>query len=77
MSTVAIVNHSGYGHTHLQAEGVMRGVQSVSSITAHLSRCRSIGALGRMDAAEAIILVFLTSMGSMTAVRKSLLQAAA
>jgi len=64
MSTVAIVDHSGYGHTHLQAEAVMRGVGAS-------------GRLDELDAAEAIILGFLTSMGSMSAVMKTLLQPAA
>ncbi len=36
MSKIAIVYHSTYGHTKLQAEAVFRGAQSVPTISAQL-----------------------------------------
>jgi len=36
MSTIAIVFHSGYGHTKVQADAVARGARSVPGATVHL-----------------------------------------
>ena len=36
MPTIAIVYHSTYGHTKLQAEAVQRGAQSFPGATVHL-----------------------------------------
>lgn len=36
MSKIAIIYHSIYGHTKLQAEAVFRGAQSMPTITAQL-----------------------------------------
>lgn len=33
MSKIAIIYHSTYGHTKLQAEAVFRGAQNVPSVT--------------------------------------------
>ena len=77
MSTIAIVYHSGYGHTKLQAEAVMRGAQSVPSIIAQLYTVEEASeGLDELDTAEAIILGCPTYMGSMSAGMKSFLEAA-
>jgi hypothetical protein len=51
MSKIAIISHSTYGHTKLQAEAVFRGGQGVSSIDAQLydakEACRAFGRAGR------------------------------
>lgn len=78
MITVAIVYHSGYGHTQLQAQAVMRGVQSVQSVNAQLYTVEEASErLDELDAAEAIILGCPTYMGSMSAGMKSFLEVAA
>ncbi|MEI9893495.1 MAG: flavodoxin family protein [Chthoniobacter sp.] len=78
MSKIAIVYHSLYGHTKLQAEAVLRGAQSVPSITAELYTADEATArLDELDAAEAIIFGCPTYMGSMSAGMKSFIEAAA
>jgi len=57
MTTVAIVYHSTYGHTKLQAEAVLRGARSVPDVTAKLYTAEEATAgLDELDAADAIIL---------------------
>jgi NAD(P)H dehydrogenase (quinone) len=78
MSKIAIIYHSTYGHTRLQAEAVFRGAQSVSSITAQLYTAEEAAArLDELDAADAIILGCPTYMGNMSAGMKSFIEAAA
>ena len=78
MSTIAIVYHSGYGHTQLQAEAVVRGAQTVQSITAQLYTVEEASEhLDELDAAEAIILGCPIDMGSISVGMKSFLEAAA
>src|SRR5258706_11125147 len=78
MSTIAIVYLSTYGHTKLQAEAVLRGAQSVPSITTQLYTAEEATArLDELDAADAIILGCPTYMGSMSAGMKSFIEAAA
>lgn len=78
MSKIAIVYHSTYGHTKLQAEAVFRGVQSVSSIVAQLySTEEATARLDELDAADAIIFGCPTYMGNMSAGMKSFIEAAA
>jgi NAD(P)H dehydrogenase (quinone) len=56
MSQIAIIYHSTYGHTKLQAEAVFRGAQSVPSITARLYTAEeAIARLDELDATDAII----------------------
>jgi len=78
MSKIAIVYHSTYGHTKLQAEGVLRGAQNVPSVTAQLYTVEEATArLDELDAADAIIFGCPTYMGSMSAGMKSFIEAAA
>ncbi|MET0028537.1 MAG: flavodoxin family protein [Candidatus Thiodiazotropha sp.] len=78
MTTVAIVYHSGYGHTKRQAEAVWAGAKSVSGVEALLLTVEEAGAdLDRLDAADAIIFGAPTYMGSMSAGMKTFLEAAA
>jgi len=68
VSKIAIIYHSTYGHTKLQAEAVFRGTQGVSSINAQLHTAEETAArLDELDAADAIILGCPTYMGSMSA----------
>jgi len=78
MSKIAIVYHSTYGHTKLQAEAVLRGAQGVPSITAQLYIAEDAATrLDELDAADAIILGCPTYMGSMSAGMKAFIEAAA
>jgi NAD(P)H dehydrogenase (quinone) len=78
MSKIAIIYHSTYGHTKLQAEAVLRGAQSVPSITAQLYTAEEAAArLDELDTAEAMILGCPTYMGSMSAGMKTFIEAAA
>jgi NAD(P)H dehydrogenase (quinone) len=77
MGKIAIIYHSTYGHTKLQAEAVFRGVQSVPSISAQLYTAEEAAArLDELDAADAIIFGCATYMGSMSAGMKSFVEAA-
>lgn len=78
MTTIAIIYHSTYGHTKLQAEAVFRGVQTVSSVTARLYTVEEAAErLDELDSADAIILGCPTYMGSMSAGMKTFVEAAA
>ena len=68
MSTVAIVYHSGFGHTHALAEAIGRGAQSVSGTTVALIPVTDAEAReGDLDRADAIIFGSPTYMGGVTA----------
>jgi flavorubredoxin len=57
MTKIAIIYHSLYGHTKLQAEAVYRGAHSVPSITAQLyTAAEAAERLDELDSADAIIL---------------------
>jgi NAD(P)H dehydrogenase (quinone) len=78
MTKIAIVFHSTYGHTKIQAEAVHRGAQSVSSTSAKLYTVEEAGArLDELDAADAIIFGCPTYMGNMSAGMKAFLETAA
>ena len=78
MTKIAVVYHSTYGHTKLQAEAVLRGAQGVPSVTAKLYTAEeAIARMDELDAAEAIIFGCPTYMGSMSAGMKSFIEAAA
>ena len=77
MSKIAIIYHSTYGHTKLQAEAVFRGAQSAPSIIAqHYTAEEAAARLDELDAADAIILGCPTYMGSMSAGMKIFIEAA-
>ena len=78
MIKIAIIYHTTYGHTKLQAEAVHRGAQAVSSVSADLFTVEEATArLDELDAADAIIFGCPTYMGSMSAGMKAFLEAAA
>lgn len=77
MSKIAIIYHSTYGHTKLQAEAVLRGAQSMPNITAKLYTAEeATNSLDELDSADAIILGCPTYMGSMSAGMKVFIEAA-
>ena len=78
MTQIAIVYHSTYGHTKLQAEAIQRGAQSVAGIQARLFTAEDAAKnLDAFDSADAIIFGCPTYMGNMSAGMKSFLEAAA
>lgn len=77
MTKVAIVYHSGFGHTKLQAQAVHKGAQGVEGVQALLLTAEEAGEdLDRLDDANAIIFGCPTYMGSMSAEMKRFLEAA-
>jgi NAD(P)H dehydrogenase (quinone) len=78
MAIVAIVYHSGYGHTKLQAEAVHRGAGSVAGVEARLYTSEeAISKLDELDQADAVILGCPTYMGSISAEMKKFIEVAA
>ena len=77
MTKVAIVYHTTYGHTKLQAEAVLRGAKSVPNVSAQLYTTEEATArLDELDAADAIIFGCPTYMGNISAGMKSFLEVA-
>lgn len=77
MSTIAVVYHSLYGHTRLQAEAVLVGAQSVAGAAAVLYTAEEATLrMDELDAAAAIIFGCPTYMGSMSAGMKAFVEAA-
>lgn len=78
MPRVAIVYHSGYGHTQLQAEAVHRGAASVEGTEALLLTAEEAAErLDELDDVDAIIFGSPTYMGSMSAGMKQFVEASA
>lgn len=76
MSLIAIVYHSGYGHTARQAEAVARGALSVSGVTSQLIRVEDIeDHWSALEKADAIIFGSPTYMGSASAPFKTFMDA--
>lgn len=72
MSHVAIVYHSGYGHTKVQAEAVARGAESVAGAKAALIPVEEAESrAAELAAADAIIFGAPTYMGSASAPMKA------
>lgn len=68
MTSVAVVYHSGYGHTAKLAEAVILGAQSVAGTTTHLVSVDDIDQhWDTLAQADAIIFGSPTYMGSVTA----------
>lgn len=68
MTTVAIVYHSGYGHTKVLAESVARGASQVEGVTSKLLSVEEVTAdLDQLDSAGAIIFGTPTYMGGPSA----------
>jgi NAD(P)H dehydrogenase (quinone) len=78
MTKIAVVYHSTYGHTKLQAEAVLRGAQGVPSVAAQLYTAEEATArMDELDSADAIIFGCPTYMGSMSSGMKAFIEAAA
>ncbi len=78
MSQIAIIYHTTYGHTKLQAEAVLRGAQSVAGASAKLYTVEEAAArLDEFDAADAILFGCPTYMGNMSAGMKGFIETAA
>jgi multimeric flavodoxin WrbA len=75
MSRVAVVYHSGYGHTKVLAEAVACGVQSVAGTDVALIPVDQAAArAAELDAADAIVFGAPTYMGSVSAPFKAFME---
>ncbi|MBI5446800.1 MAG: flavodoxin family protein [Deltaproteobacteria bacterium] len=75
MAKVAVVYHSTYGHTKLQAEGVHRGAAGVAGTQATLYTAEEASArIDELDAADAIVFGTATYMGNIAAGIKSFME---
>ncbi|HEY9684770.1 MAG TPA: flavodoxin family protein [Oculatellaceae cyanobacterium] len=78
MAKLAVIYHSNFGHTKLQAESVYEGAASVSGIEAKLFTVEEAGNnLDALDSYDAMIFGAPTYMGSMSADMKKFLEVAA
>lgn len=76
MSKIAIVYHSGYGHTAVLAEAVARGVGQVPGATAQLIKVEDVEIhWDNLAAADGIIFGAPTYMGSVSAPFKTFMDA--
>jgi NAD(P)H dehydrogenase (quinone) len=80
MASVAVVYHSGFGHTAVVAEHVARGASAVPGVVARLYKADELtspdaGAWAELAAADAIIFGAPTYMGSASAVMKQFMDA--
>jgi multimeric flavodoxin WrbA len=76
MSLIAIVYHSGYGHTAKQAEAVARGALSVAGATAALVKVEDVDRhWADLEKADAIVFGSPTYMGSASAPFKAFMDA--
>ena len=76
MTTVAVVYHSGYGHTAEIAKAVARGAAGVDGIEARLIRVEDVEKHWQdLDEADAIIFGAPTYMGSVSAPFKAYMDA--
>lgn len=74
MTSIAVVYHSGYGHTKVQAEAVQRGASSVAGAEAALIAVEDVEQnWDRLDDADAIIFGAPTYMGGPSAQFKAFL----
>jgi NAD(P)H dehydrogenase (quinone) len=75
MSRVAVVYHSGYGHTKVQAEAVARGAAAVAGTKVALVPVEEAAArLDELHAADAIVFGSPTYMGSASAAMKAFME---
>jgi len=76
MTTIAIVFHSGYGHTAAVAQSVKRGAEQVSETAVYLVPVQEIEtSWDRLHQADAIIFGSPTYMGSASAEFKKFMEA--
>lgn len=75
MARIAVVYHSGYGHTKVQAESVAAGARSVAGTEVALVPVAEAEArAAELDQADAIIFGSPTYMGSATAAFKTFME---
>lgn len=76
MATVAVVYHSGYGHTKVQAEAVQRGAAGVAGTQTVMVPVEDVEACwGQLDEADAIVFGAPTYMAAASAPFKAFLDA--
>lgn len=76
MTQIAIVYHSGYGHTAAQAKAVARGAEKVSGVSVHLLSAEEAQQQWEvLKASDAIIFGSPTYMGSASAQFKAFMDA--
>ncbi len=76
MTTIAIVYHSGFGHTEKQAQHVEKGAASVAGITTRLVKAEDMtDDPSQLNDADAIIFGAPTYMGSLSAPFKAFMDA--
>lgn len=77
MKKISIVYHSGYGHTKIQAESVLRGLQSVNGVEVKLVTSEDATKnLSLLDDADCIVFGCPTYMGGPSAQFKQFVDAA-
>jgi multimeric flavodoxin WrbA len=75
MSRVAVVYHSGYGHTKVQAEAVAKGAAAISGTKVALIPVEEAQArIEEINAADAIVFGSPTYMGSASAAMKGFME---
>lgn len=75
-TSIAIVYHSGFGHTRVQAEAVRNGAASVAGTEVHLIGVDDVDAFwDRLDDADAIVFGSPTYMGGPSAPFKAFMDA--
>lgn len=82
MTTIAIVYHSGYGHTAVVAEHVAKGASTVTGATVRVYKADDLatpdkGPWDELGAADAIVFGAPTYMGSASAGMKQFMDASA
>lgn len=78
MVNIAIVYHSGYGHTEVQAQHVLEGASSVDGVTASLHKVEDLtNDTSALDDMDGMIFGSPTYMGSASAPFKAFMDATA
>ncbi len=78
MANLAVIYHSQFGHTKLQAEAVARGATSVDGMDATLFTAEEAsGKLDELDGYDALIFGTATYMGNISAGMKQFMEASA
>ncbi|HTI88925.1 MAG TPA: flavodoxin family protein [Alphaproteobacteria bacterium] len=75
MPRVAVVFHSGYGHTQVQAEAVARGAAKGGAKVSLIPVAEAADRIAELNAADAIVFGTPTYMGSASAAMKSFMEA--
>ncbi len=80
MTKIAIVYHSGYGHTAVVAQHVLKGARSVDGVSAELFKADDLanpdaGPWDKLAAADAIVFGAPTYIGSVSAPMKQFIDA--